>query len=139
MGKEAIIKTFHHDNKVIAILFDTKKIKSTDFISDPNDFFQLGFGFINDDITLSSHIHRKVNRNINQTSEFIFVIDGAMTINILDPNACYIDSANLLNGYGFLQLYGGHEISISAGTSYFEIKQGPYLGQAFDKHILTDE
>ena len=122
---ESKIKKIYFKEKVIAFLFNSNEISKTEFVSDPNDFFQLGLGSIKDKVCLEPHIHNKIDRNINKTSEFIFVVNGRMDIEILAQDGTFVSSVAIKAGYGFLQYFGGHKITIHANTQYFELKQGP--------------
>ncbi len=133
---ESAINKIYFKEKLIAFLFNSNEISKTEFVSDPNDFFQLGLGYIKDKVSLESHVHKKIDRNINETSEFIYVVNGKMDIEILDLDGTFVSSVEVKAGYGFLQYFGGHKITIDADTKYFELKQGPYLGHAFDKDIV---
>lgn len=133
---ESVVKKIYFKEKLIAFLFNSNDISKTEFVSDPNDFFQLGLGCIKDTISLEPHVHNKIDRNINETSEFIYVVNGKMDIEILAQDGTFVSSIEVMAGYGFLQYFGGHKITIHANTQYFELKQGPYLGHAFDKDIV---
>jgi|TARA_B110001450_G_C17485015_1_gene425842 hypothetical protein len=130
------VKKIFFKKRVIAYLFDSYKINETEFISDPDDFFQLGFGHIEHETHLDPHIHKEIDRKINETSEFIYVVSGRMIIEIMALDGANVTTVEVHTGYGFLQCFGGHKITIDAGTKYFELKQGPYLGHAFDKVLV---
>ena len=59
-----------------------------------------------------------------------------MIIEILSEDSTFIKKIELTDSQALLQFIGGHKISFDAGTKYFEIKQGPYLGRDADKFFI---
>tara|TARA_B100000212_G_scaffold215974_1_gene163390 strand:- start:644 stop:1057 length:414 start_codon:yes stop_codon:yes gene_type:complete len=97
---------------------------------------QCGFGDVIQEKEIKPHIHKKVLRNIKNTSEFIYIIEGEMDVYFLDSNGVNIANEKIVSGQAFLQFYGGHKIIIKSNTRYFELKQGPYLGKELDKNLI---
>ncbi|WP_282125713.1 hypothetical protein [Marinifilum flexuosum] len=128
----------HRDIKIedvlIAQLYDMNSIEGVEFPTPSEATFQFGFGQIIEDKNLLPHIHKRVNREINTTSEFLYVVSGEMIVDVYDENEKFIEKVILKDNMALLQFIGGHEISLRAGTKYFEIKQGPYFGRDFDKY-----
>jgi hypothetical protein len=73
---------------------------------------------------------------LNQTAEFIFVLEGGMDITILSQTGELVEKVELKSKTALLQFRGGHEIFLKPKTKYFELKQGPYFGQASDKKLV---
>tara|TARA_Y100001958_G_C21174203_1_gene505358 strand:- start:184 stop:579 length:396 start_codon:yes stop_codon:yes gene_type:complete len=121
---------------LVAQVYDMNKMKGVTFPTRETETFQFGFGQINEDKVLIPHIHKRVKREIETTSEFLYVIKGQMIIDILDENESFIEQTILRDNMSLLQFVGGHKIEIKSGTKYFEIKQGPYYGRDFDKYNL---
>ena len=122
---------------LIAQVYDMSKMNGVIFPTPELATFQLGFGEINEDKILIPHIHKRVKREIETTSEFLYVIHGEMIIDVLDEDEKLLEQIILKNNMAFLQFVGGHKIEIKSGTKYFEIKQGPYYGRDFDKYNVT--
>lgn len=121
---------------LIAQVFDINSMKGTDFPTPESASFQFGFGHIVEKKVLTPHIHKRVKREIETTSEFLYVIQGQMIIDVFDEKKRLIDKVILKENMALLQFIGGHKIEIAPGTKYFEIKQGPYYGRDFDKYDL---
>ncbi len=103
----------------------------------PSSFeFQCGFGTLSAEKKISPHVHLPMSRSLLNTSEFIYIKRGTMDVTFLDEDGTPFESHSLTDGYGFLQLKGGHSISFGKDCQYFEIKQGPYHGQNSDKKIV---
>lgn len=121
---------------LIAQVFDINSMKGINFPTPESASFQFGFGQIVEKKVLTPHIHKRVKREIETTSEFLYVIQGQMIIDVLDEKKRVIDKVILKENMALLQFIGGHKIEIAPGTKYFEIKQGPYYGRDFDKYDL---
>jgi hypothetical protein len=130
------VKNIFYKKKLIAQKFNFAKITETTFPTPPECEFQLGIGIVNDNKIFESHTHKTVKRTIKNTSEFIYVIAGKMSIEILVNNHKHLETLEIKKNEGFLQYFGGHKIKASSQTRYFEIKQGPYFGRDIDKCIL---
>ena len=131
------VQNFFYKKKLIAQKFNFTDIVETTFPTPPQCEFQLGIGIINDSKIFETHIHKKVDRKIKNTSEFIYVVVGKMTIEILANDQIHVKTVKIKKNEGFLQFFGGHKIKAISQTRYFEIRQGPYFGREIDKYILN--
>jgi hypothetical protein len=121
---------------LIAQVYDMNTINGTNFPTPEPATFQFGFGQISKNKVLIPHIHKRVKREIETTSEFLYVIHGKMIIDVLDEEEKFVEKVILTDNMALLQFVGGHKIEIKSGTKYFEIKQGPYYGRDFDKYNI---
>lgn len=119
--------------KIIAQVYNMNELNGVEFPTPSDVTFQFGYGRIEEDKSLIPHIHKRVKREIDTTSEFLYVISGEMIIYLLGEDEKFIQKIVLTANMGFLQFSGGHKIEFKSGTNYFEIKQGPYYGRDFDK------
>ena len=125
---------------IIVQIYDINIIEATSFPTPENWSFQFGVGCAGDkDRIFKPHVHKKAVRKLQNTAEFIYVIEGFMKIMFLDQAGQNLKEYTLSQGMGFLQMEGGHAITANAGAKYFELKQGPYLGRNFDKFDVTLE
>ena len=127
---------FNNQGELIAQIYNITEMNFSCFPTPENFTFQFGYGQVSDKKKLRPHIHKKLLRELSNTAEFIFVIDGSMFINVLDESSNKIASITLKSNMCLLQHKGGHSISIAKNTRYFEIKQGPYFGNDRDKYFL---
>ena len=118
---------------LIAQVYDMNAMNGINFPTPESATFQFGFGQIYENKILVPHIHKRVKREIETTSEFLYLIRGEMIIDVLDEEERFIEKVILKDNMALLQFIGGHKIEIKSGTKYFEIKQGPYYGRDFDK------
>lgn len=132
------VENIFHDNKLIAQKFIINEVSESTFPTPDYCELQFGIGVVNEKKFFQPHIHKDAKRVIHNTSEFIYVIDGEMLIEILAPNESLVEILKIKKNEGFLQFFGGHKIVANKNTRYFEIKQGPYNGQDFDKRLINE-
>ena len=121
---------------IIGQFYDLNSASGINFPTPIDSDFQFGYAIVDQNKTLTPHIHKRVERRINTTSEFLYVVDGEMIIEIYSEDETYIETVILKKNQALLQFIGGHKISMKKGTKYFELKQGPYFGKDFDKYEL---
>lgn len=136
IGPDTRVRDIRADEVLLAQVFDFDTAGPVIFPTPESAEMQCGFGQVDTDKAIKPHVHNIVERETRNTSEFIYVIAGEMRIVFLDPAGAPVAREAIRPGQGFLQYVGGHEITISAGTRYFELKQGPYLGHVKDKTVL---
>lgn len=128
-----MVRDIINEDILIAQVYDINAMDGINFPTPESATFQFGFGQISENKALIPHIHKRVKREIDTTSEFLYVIHGEMVIDVLDEEERFIEKVILNDNMALLQFIGGHKIEIKSGTKYFEIKQGPYYGRDFDK------
>jgi hypothetical protein len=133
-----MVKNIFYNNILIGQVYDLNLVNGVQFPTSSEQTFQFGFGVIDEDKTLVPHIHKRVERTIQTTSEFLYVVNGLMTIEIYSEDEMHVQTIYLSDNQAFLQHFGGHKITLQKGTKYFEIKQGPYYGHNFDKYELQE-
>lgn len=128
-----MVKELFSNGNLIGQVYEMNTMEGVNFPTAAEATFQFGFGEISEDKVLIPHIHKRVKREIETTSEFLYVIHGEMIIDVLDEEEKFVQKVILKDNMALLQFIGGHKIEIKSGTKYFEIKQGPYYGRDFDK------
>ena len=77
------------------------------------------------------HIHRNLFYDVNTTQEFIYVEKGRnILITLFDIKWTEIKKIKMAAGDSILFVGGGHSLDIPPNCRLFEIKQGPYPGDA---------
>jgi mannose-6-phosphate isomerase-like protein (cupin superfamily) len=133
----ALVRTIEHSGVVIAQIYDLKSVEGTNFPTPPDFPMQFGVGSYPNGRDIPPHVHTRLDRKLDVTSEFIFILEGAMKVVFLDEEGRPVGEHRLDRQMCFLQVVGGHHIVFEPGTKYFEIKQGPYLGREIEKRDVT--
>ncbi len=131
-----MIKNIFYKNELIAQKYSLNNINDSSFPSPEKAAFQFGVGVVSKEKVLKPHVHKRVERVLDTTSEFLFVLHGEISIKIYGEDGLFIEKIVLNKNECLLQLIGGHAITIKENTKYFELKQGPYFGRDFDKRNL---
>lgn len=78
---------------------------------------------------IDAHLHMKLERRIECTQEVLFVKRGRVLVRFYAPNRDYLSSRVLYAGDVILLASGGHGFEMLEDASFFEVKQGPYMGE----------
>ncbi|MBC8730454.1 hypothetical protein [Paraburkholderia sp. UCT2] len=78
---------------------------------------------------IDAHLHCKLVRQIEWTQEVLFVKRGRVLVKFYTPDKDYLSSRVLYAGDVILLASGGHGFEMLEDASFFEVKQGPYMGE----------
>jgi hypothetical protein len=122
-------------NLILAVIArDENWEKGLNFISEENDFVQVGFWGYDKSQKLSAHTHLNFAREVLKTQEVIFVKQGKMKADIFTEEGILLKSVELFAGDTAIFLNGGHGYEIlEDNTKVLEIKNGPYVGPEKDR------
>jgi hypothetical protein len=120
-----------HDGKLLAIIlsrhFDCPGIH---FFT-PNDFSQqLAYMRHPAGKVILPHVHNPVARQVQYTLEVLFLKKGKLRVDFYDPMQHYLESRVLYAGDVILLATGGHGFEVLEEIEMYEVKQGPYAGEA---------
>jgi hypothetical protein len=87
---------------------------------------------------IAPHVHNIVRREVTQTLEVLFVRKGRLRVDLYDDHHRYVESRVLVAGDVILLVSGGHGFETLEPVEMFEVKQGPYAGDA-DKTRIASE
>jgi hypothetical protein len=109
------MKIYDKNNNLLAIIIREKEIPDgRNFITGDEEEMQLASFNYKKETIIDNHLHLEQKRNIQTTSEVIFLISGEIKAVI------------------FAFLRGGHGLVVKKGSKFIESKQGPYV-EAIDK------
>jgi cupin fold WbuC family metalloprotein len=102
----------------------------TTFLTPETLPLQMGMIVYNKNEAITPHVHLPITRSVEGTSECIVVRSGRCLIDIFDSNKRFVSTHELKAGAIILLLGGGHGFRMLEDTVLFEVKQGPYAGEA---------
>lgn len=79
---------------------------------------------------IEPHVHHQVVRQVHFTKEVLFIRSGRLRVDFYCENQHYLESRTLGAGDVVLLARGGHGFEMLEPTEMFEVKQGPYSGEA---------
>lgn len=79
---------------------------------------------------IEPHLHNPVHREVHLTQEVLLLRKGRMRVDFYDGEKRYLRSSTLEAGDVILLISGGHGFEVLEDLEMFEVKQGPYAGDA---------
>ena len=76
------------------------------------------------------HVHNPVPREVEFTLEVLFLKRGRLRVDFFDEKQNYLESRILVGGDVILLSKGGHGFEVLEEIEMYEVKQGPYAGEA---------
>jgi len=76
------------------------------------------------------HRHNVVERQVLRTQEVLFLRSGSCRVDLFSDDEVLVDSVILGPGDWILLAGGGHGLQMLDDCELFEIKQGPFVGDA---------
>jgi len=95
----------------------------------PGEFKQqVGFIVYPAGSEIPRHVHRPVERHLEETAEVLIVRRGHCEVDIYDEERALVAVRKLRTGDILILVAGGHGFRILEDTVLLEVKQGPYTG-----------
>lgn len=76
------------------------------------------------------HVHNHVERTVVYTQEVLVIKSGSLRVDFYDNDKNYLISTVLKQGDVILLASGGHGFEVLEDLEMYEIKQGPFVGDA---------
>jgi hypothetical protein len=111
--------------------------RGVNFISSVEDLFQIGIMQRDQKSPVQQHMHNKIKREMDRTSEFIYIIEGSCAVRFsCNCNSSAFTFENLHSGDAIIfHGLGVHGIDFTEPTKLIEVKQGPYIVNQ-DKRVI---
>jgi mannose-6-phosphate isomerase-like protein (cupin superfamily) len=117
-------------NETLAIIIDHSFSKEgISFFTTDESSQQLAFMKHKKGKVIKPHIHIPVKREIEYTKEVIIIRRGRLRVDFYDNEQNYLESCFMEAGDVILLSSGGHGFVAMDDLEFFEVKQGPYLGE----------
>ena len=132
-----MIEEVHYQTEVLAIIVrrDFHK-KGLHFFTSNDLSQQLAYMSHPTGKEIQPHVHKKVQRKVHFTQETLFIRKGKLKVDFYSVDQEYLESRILESGDVILLIKGGHGFEVLEDLEMFEVKQGPYAGDA-DKIKFT--
>jgi len=120
-----------HNNKILAIIISDEYYKEGIQFFTPDDFSQqLAYMHHKKGKIIQPHVHNPVIREVTYTLEVLFIKRGRLRVDFYDDHQKYLKSTEIKSGDAILLARGGHGFEVLEDIEMFEVKQGPYAGDA---------
>jgi len=126
-----MINEIYHKEILLAIIVSSHFNKPGIHFFTPNDFSQqLAYMHHPAGKEIQPHVHNPVKREVHYTKEVLFIKKGKLRVDFYDEDKNYLESRLLQTGDIILLSNGGHGFEVLEEIEMFEVKQGPYAGEA---------
>ena len=133
------MEMIEHGGSVLAmILRRDYRRDGIQFFTPPEYSQQLGYMNRPSGYVIPAHVHNPVSREVQQTSEVLFVRSGRVRVDFYTEERSYVRSVELQAGDVILLVSGGHGFEMLEDCEMIEVKQGPHVGDA-DKTRFTPD
>lgn len=135
-GIEPVI---YQKKEVACVYRSSIPVSGIRFLTDQNNAFQIGLHDRKDPVKLVPHTHNCPKPlSIPEIQEVLFVVRGKIRVTIVSELNSKIIAKKLLSaGDAILLKSQAHGVEFLGNARVFEIKQGPYPGDAHAKHYLS--
>lgn len=135
------INKIYDNKKLVSIIFkktNNKIKKKIEFFTNNKLPFQVGLLNHQKNHKIIPHQHKKKEKKIQNTSEFLFLLSGKVRVNFFNKKKKKIESKIIKTGDMILLIDGGHGFDILKKSILVEIKQGPFNSE-IDKVRFTEK
>ena len=132
-----MIEKITHNSHLLALIISHKfNEPGVHFFTEDDLSQQLAFMKHAKGKTIQPHVHNPVKREVHYTQEVLFIKNGKLQVDFYTEKQEYLESRVLEAGDVILLIQGGHGFKVLEDLEMFEVKQGPYAGEA-DKTRFT--
>jgi quercetin dioxygenase-like cupin family protein len=123
------VETITHNGKALCMLIHSEPCPSTTTFYTPKEFnLQVGKVVYSAGGEIPRHIHHRVNRIVEGTSEVLVVQKGRMVVDLYTDEKKLLCSREMGPNDVIILMGGGHGFRLLEDTVLIEVKQGPYSG-----------
>jgi len=135
-----MIENIVSDGMLIAIIISNKFSENGIKFFTPGDFSQqVAYMKHPEGKVIAPHVHNPIVREVHFTKEVLFIKKGKLRVDFYTNSQVYLESRILTEGDVIILSEGGHGFEVIEEIEMFEVKQGPYAGEAdktrFEPHI----
>jgi hypothetical protein len=115
------------------VIWADTRVEKTTFFSPPEGSFQFGLlaheaGFVE-----PPHYHKAFSREIHDMQQMFVVQRGVVVVELYDENKTLLREITMRAGDAIVLIHGIHAIRVVEDMQCISVKQGPFLGDAYDK------
>ncbi len=126
-------KIEYQGKKYAEIIWEDVRVEQTTFFSPAESSFQFGLlahkaGFVE-----PPHYHKTVTRTISDLQQMFVVQRGVVEVDLFSDGGELIRTIVMNPGDAIVLIDGVHAIRVIEDMQCISVKQGPYMGEEFDK------
>ena len=119
------------------VIWADTSVSTTTFFSPAESSFQFGLlaheaGFVEE-----PHYHQPFNREIADLQQMFVVQRGVVAVDLYGDDGSHLRELVLNVGDAVVLIHGVHAIRVLEDMQCISVKQGPFLGTAYDKVVVS--
>jgi hypothetical protein len=118
------------------IIWSTARVSKTKFFSPPESSFQFGLLAHEAGYQEPPHIHQEFERTVRDLQQMFVVQRGVVGVQLFDFGGGLIREVILSPGDAIILIHGAHAIRVIEDMQCISVKQGPFMGDTFDKVLI---
>jgi hypothetical protein len=128
---QSLVEKIEYAGRVLAVIVSGRYREQGIHFFTPSEFSQqLAYMAHPAGKLIEPHVHNPVPREVQYTQEVLFIRGGILRVDFYDHDRVYLESRRLESGDVILLIEGGHGFEVIEDVEMFEVKQGPYAGEA---------
>lgn len=118
------------------VIWATTRVEKTTFFSPPESSFQFGLLAHGAGYVEAPHYHQPFSRNIDDLQQMFVVQRGVVAVDLYDDDGNLLRAVTLNPGDAIVLIHGVHAIRVIEDMQCISVKQGPFMGDKFDKVVV---
>lgn len=127
----------HRGVRYAEIIWANVRVTQTTFFSPPESSFQFGLLAHKANYEEPAHYHQPFERTISDLQQMFVVQKGKVGVKLFDDEGVLLRDIVLNPGDAIVLIEGSHAIYVIEDMQCISVKQGPFLGDKFDKKIIN--
>lgn len=115
------------------IIWASAQVNKTKFFSPADSSFQFGLLAHEAGYQEAPHFHQEFERTVRDLQQMFVVQRGIVAVQLFDDAGTQIREVILQSGDAIVLIHGAHAIRVIEDMQCISVKQGPFMGDSFDK------
>lgn len=131
------IEVIEHDGTRYAeIIWADTRVDKTRFYSPAESSFQFGLLAHKAGYQEPPHYHQEFERLVKDLQQMFVVQRGVVGVQLFDDHGVLLREVIMNPGDAIVLIHGAHAIRVIEDMQCISVKQGPFMGDAFDKVLI---
>jgi hypothetical protein len=112
------------------------RVEKTRFFSPAESSFQFGLLAHEAGYQEPPHYHQEFDRTVSDLQQMFVVQRGVVGVQLFDDEGGLLKEVILNPGDAIVLIHGAHAIRVIEDMQCISVKQGPFLGDSYDKVLI---
>lgn len=126
----------HEGTRYAEIIWADTRVEKTRFYSPAESSFQFGLLAHKAGYQEPPHYHQEFERQVKDLQQMFVVQRGVVGVQLFDDNGALLREVIMNPGDAIVLIHGAHAIRVIEDMQCISVKQGPFMGDAFDKVLI---